>query len=213
MSTAMTPLPADQQYATPQQRYVLWVDGVGGYLLLLAERVTIGGPGDGPQQADLTLLANLSRRHASLARSGEGYVLEPHAATCVGNRLLAEPSPLCDGYTIRLGDSVALTFRVPSVLSNTAVLEFQSDHRPVYSVDGVIMMEESCLLGPGRQHHVVCDGWSETVVLYRRDGGFWCKSRNSVCVSGTPLPDGGPIRPGDVVSSGPDVRFRIEALT
>ena len=212
MSIVMTtsePIPQSTQTA---QRYLLWIDGVGAFQLCLGERVTVGGPTDPKKQADVSLLANLSRRHATFVRSGEGYLLEPHGPTWVGNRQIDEITPLSNGYVIRLGDNVSMKFRLPSVLSGTAVLEFVSDHRPVYSVDGVVMMEENCLLGPGQDHHVVCPHWPEPVVLFRRDNQFWCKSRNPVTVGGKSSPDGGPIRPGDVVSSGAEVRFRLEEI-
>ena len=194
-------------------RFVLWVDGVGALLLCLGDRVTIGGPADPEKQADVSLLANLSRRHATFVRSGEGYLLEPHAPTWVGHRQISETTPLTSGYDIRMGNNVHLKFRLPSVLSGTAVLDFVSDHRPVVSVDGIVMMEDNCLLGPGQDQHVVCAGWTESVVLFRRNGQFWCKSRNPVSIGGRVSAEGGPIHPGDVVNSGAEVRFRIEELT
>lgn len=213
MSAVMTTSPTVDQQTARSPRYLLWIDGVGAYLLCLGERITIGGPADPEKQADVTLLANLSRKHATLIRSGEGYVFEPHGSASLGNRLVAETTPLADGYTIRLGSNVQLRFRLPSVLSNAAALEFVSDHRPVYSVDGVVMMEETCLLGPGRDQHIICPLWTESIVLFRRDRQFWCKSRTPLAIDGQPSPDGGPIAPGAVVSSGSEVRFRIEEVS
>jgi len=211
-AAVMSSAPTPTETAQPAARFHLWVDGVGAFLLCLGERVTLGGPADPNKQADVSLLANLSRRHVAFVRSGEGYVVEPFGQTWLGNRQISEPTPLADGYSVKLGPSVALRFRLPSVLSATGVLEFVSDHRPVHSVDAVIMMEETCLLGPGSEHHVRCVGWSETVVLYRRDEQFWCKSRHPVSVGGQPSPDGGPILPGDVVSIGGEHRFRLEPV-
>ena len=198
--------------AASNARFHLWVDGVGGYLVCLQDRVTIGGPADADKQSDVTLLANLSRTHATFVRSGEGYIIEPLGTTFVGNRQILEPTPLSADYAVRLGANVELKFRLPSVLSGTSLLEFVSDHRPVYSVDGVIMMEDNCLMGPGREHHVHCHGWSDTVVLFRRDGDFWCKARNPVSIGGKAAREGGPIHPGDIVSSGTEVRFRLEEV-
>lgn len=201
---------ADHEVAS---RFLLWVDGVGAFLLCLGERITLGGPAETSRQADVALLANLSRQHATIRRSGEGYVLEPHAPCKVGNRQVAEPTSLANGYQLRLGNSVNLCFRQPSVLSATAVLDFLSDHRPVYSVDGVVMMEETCLLGPGRDHHIECPTWTDPVVLFRRNGEFWCKARSPITVSGKAAPEGGPIQPGEVVSNGGEVRFRLEEFS
>ena len=209
--------------AAQSSRYLLWIDGVGAYLLCVGERITIGGPADPDRQSDLTLLANLSRTHATISRAGEGYVFEPHGSASLGNRTISEPTPLADGYTIRLGSNVELKFRLPSVLSNAAALEFVSDHRPVYSVDGVVMMEETCLIGPGRDQHIICPLWSESIVLFRRDEAFYCKSRTPLAIDGNPITPplgkggqggvGGPIHPDAVVSSGSEIRFRIEEVS
>lgn len=192
-------------------RYLLWVDGVGGYVLCLANEITIGGPASGNSSAEIALMANLSRRHATIARSGESYVLHPHAATCIGNRQIDEATPLTNGYELQFGQSVRLKFRLPTVLSGTAVLEFVSDHRPVYSVDGAIMMEDNCLFGVGPDNHIVCPLASESFVLFRRDGQIWCKCRTGAVIDGKLNNDGGPIQPGHVVTVA-DVRFRLEEM-
>ena len=57
-------------------RYLLWIDGVGAYLLCLGQRVTIGGQRPDGTNADVPLMANLSRTHATFLRGAEGYVLE-----------------------------------------------------------------------------------------------------------------------------------------
>lgn len=197
--------------ARSSERFMLWIDGVGGYWVGLCSRVTIGGPAHGGEAADLELLANLSRRHAALVRSGETYLLEPYSSARVAGRTIHEAVPLVSGYGIELGDGVHLTFRQPSVLSGTAVLEFASDHRPRQNVDGVVLMDETCLLGPGRENHIVCPDWPVSVVLFRRKGEFFCKSRGELFVSGQRLTDTRPMAPGDIVT-GPDLRFRLEAL-
>ena len=46
----------------------------------------MGGPTRDKQPADLVLLANLSRKHATFVRSEEGYVLEAHGACKVADR-------------------------------------------------------------------------------------------------------------------------------
>ena len=192
-------------------RFTLWIDGVGAYLLCLGERVTIGGPEHDADSADVALLANLSRRHATLVRTQEGYLLDAHSAVRVASRPVYERTRLNANYEIELGDCVRLRFRQPTVLSATAVLDFLSDHRPSRRIDGVILMDETCLLGPGGENHVQCPDWPESVVLFRRGGQFCCKSRADLFVDGTLIRDGTPITPGDVVT-GPELRFRLEAV-
>lgn len=194
-----------------QEKYILWIDGVGAYLVCLGERVTIGGPAVEGESADVALLANLCRRHVTLVRGHEGYVVEAHGPTKVAGRPVHELAHLNDGYELELGSGVRLRFRLPTVLSGTAVVEFLSGHRPMYSVDGILLMADNCLLGPGRGNHVDCPDWSEAIVLFRRDGRFWCKSRSNLFIDGDLSRAGGPIEPGSVVS-GDDFRFRLEAV-
>ena len=113
---------------------MLWIDGVGAYLVCCSPQVTVGGPASGPGSADIELLANLSRLHATFVRSGEGYLLEAHSATKVAGRLVQGRTPLNDKYEIELGESVRLRFNLPTVLSATATIGFESDHRPSRSV-------------------------------------------------------------------------------
>lgn len=190
-------------------RYMLWIDGVGSYLLCLSDRVTIGGPCLHDESADIALLANLSRKHVTIVRDGEGYYLEAHASTRVAGRSVDGRVDLNNQYDIELGNNVRLRFWLPTVLSSTAVLEFVSDHRPSRSVDGVILMEDNCLLGPGRENHVRCPEWPESVVLYLRDGRFCCRSRVNLFVGTKLLGESQPFGPGDVVTGG-DIGFRIE---
>lgn len=214
-------------------RLMLWIDGVGSYLVCLGDEVRVGGPahlgsaawgtpsppiplpgGEGRQDrsgADVALLANLSRRHATIRRGREAYWLSAHAATSVAGHPVNGSTHLSNDCEIEFASGVRLRFRVPTPLSMTATLEFLSDHRPSLSVDGVVLMAETCLLGPGRENHVRCPRWPETVLLFRKNGAFWCRPLSELSVNGRPLPEGGPLSPGDVVS-GDEFRFRLEAV-
>ena len=192
-------------------RFTLWIDGVGAYLLCLGDRVTFGGPEFDGKSADIALLANLSRQHATLSRTGEGYLLEAHATVSLAGRPVVDRMPTNADCSIELGGGVQLHFRLPTALSATAVLDFVSDHRPAHSVDGIILMHETCLLGPGRECHIHCPDWSETVVLFLRGDAFRCKSRSDLFVDGTRLGEDDVLCPGDVVT-GTELRFHLEAL-
>jgi len=194
----------------PGEKLVIWIDRVGAFLLCLKDEITIGGPAADGALADVSLLANLSRRHATLARSGERYVLVAHAPVHVAGRAVHDRVDLSDGYELALGSNVRLKFRLPSVMSGTARLEFLSDHRPARAADGVILMDQTCLIGPGADNHIRCPGWPQAVLLFRREGRLWCKAREDLFLGGRHAPEGGEIEPG-VVVTGTDIRFRIEA--
>jgi hypothetical protein len=168
----------------PSGRCLLWADAVGGYLVCLDDRVTIGraGPDSG---AEIPVLGDLSRRHATLTRAGETYVLHAHGPTYVNGRLV-ETTPLRDGDVIRLGASVELEFRQPSPVSATARLQLLSRHRLPMAVDGVILMAQACIVGPTRQSHIVSPRLSHPVVIFRQGDALWCRATGGFEVDGRP---------------------------
>jgi hypothetical protein len=194
------------------ERFVVWVDQVGAFLLALNQEIVFGGPASGAGSADVPLLANLSRRHVTIVRSGERYLLVAHAPTRVASRPVHDRSDLADGYEITLGESVRLSFRLPSAMSGTARIDFVSDHRLARAVDAVILMDDTCLMGPGAENHIRCPRWQHSVLLFRRDGKLWCKSRDELFIDGRHAPDGAELHPGSVVT-GCEFRFRVEQLS
>ncbi len=192
-------------------RFMLWIDGVGGYLVCLGDEITVGqahpnAPVDVPIQADI------SRRHVKLRRLGEGYVIEPLAShVTLADRPLTGPALLSDGDEIGLNGAVRLRFRKPHVLSASARLEIVSQHRTHPFADAVLLMAESCVLGPKWQNHVVCREWGGDVVLYRQDDRIFCRAMESIEIDGQ-LHDGrGPVRPGSQVL-GTDFSMTLEAV-
>jgi len=167
----------------PNGRFLLWVDAVGGYLVCLDDRVVLGGA-DGQGAADVPLMGDLSRDHAAIVREGGGYRLDPRRTTFLNGKSVTDPVPLRDGDVIRLGRTVELEFRQPSPISATARLTVVSRHRLPMAVDGVLLMGETCIVGPGRQAHVQAPALDDPVVLYRQGGALWCRSRGDFEVDG-----------------------------
>lgn len=192
-------------------RHLLWIDGVGAFLVCLGDRVSIGGPALNDEGADVSLLAGLSRTHATILRMDESYLLEPHSQTSISGRMVLERTLLPDDTEFCLGENVRLKLRVPSVLSGSACLEFVSHHRPHSSVDGIVLMQDSCLIGPGTDHHIQCPNWEHSIVLFLREGEIWCKSPVPLNVEGEPLVGTGRV-PGGAVVTGNEIRFRIESV-
>ena len=190
-------------------RHMLWIDGVGSWMLCHRPTVYCGGPSQEVEDADICILANISRRHAAFHRLGETWMLEPLEDTSVNDVPVIEQTLLSSGDIITLANRVRLGFRQPSALSSTAVLDFESDHRPPYSVDGVILMADHCLLGPGRDHHVPCNHWTETLVMFQRDDQLMCRSRGELKVNGNPVENAEPVGAGSVIDTG-EFRMRIE---
>ena len=194
---------------SPSGNYTLWIDRVGAYLVCLGELVTIGGPAAREPSADVSLLANLSRRHASILRSGERYVLHAHSPATVGGKAVLEKADLCDGAEVTLGTSVRWKFRLPSVVSGSARIEFLSDHRPARAADGVVLMNDTCLMGASAENHIRCPSWQFSLLLFRRNAELWIKGRDDLFLDGRHAPSGGALASGSVVTAS-EVRFRVE---
>ena len=159
----------------PGRRLVAWIDSVGGYLICPDDEVVLGQPSPGGP-AGVAILGDLSRRHASIRRDGECYILKPIHTTSVDGKRIAGPTLLRDGSVITLGDSVRVRFRRPHALSGSAVLEVESHHKADPAVDAVILMAGNCIFGPGANSHVVCRGWNADLVLFRRGENLLCRA-------------------------------------
>ena len=152
------------------RRFLLWVDGVGGYLVCLSNRVTFGqATGDGP--VDVPLFADVSRLHAEITRDGEGYVVESGKAVLV-NGTESHRSVLSTGDLVTLGATCQFSFHKPVAASSTVRLELTSGHRLPVAVDGVLLMGNELMLGPGPNAHVILPDAPAAVLIYRSKDGL-----------------------------------------
>jgi hypothetical protein len=190
----------------------MWIDAVGGFLVCLADDVMLGQavPGHRP---DIPIFGDLSRRHAWIRRRGEGYVIEPIGRVRLGGHEATSRKSLADGDEIELGARVLLRFRQPHPLSGTARLEFLSHHGTQPSADAVLLMADSCVLGPKTHNHVVCRNWSHDVVLYRSGlGQLFCRADEGVVIDGKPFASGhGPLCDDSRVT-GRDFALSLESI-
>ncbi|MEM8865165.1 MAG: FHA domain-containing protein [Planctomycetota bacterium] len=201
--------------STPVDRRMLWVDAVGGYLVCLDDAVMLGQPNGGGASPAIPILADISRRHAILRREAGAYVLEPLGPVLLDGQPITGPAVLGDSHLIQLnagqpgaaqpgtgkpatGATVAgvqIRFTRPHALSATARLEIESGHRTTPSADGVLLMAESCILGPNTHSHIRCKDWKEDVILFRQGEGLACRSSGELSVDGKlfagPAPIGG----------------------
>ncbi len=171
------------------QRFLLWIDGVGGYLVCLGDRVSLGQPAG--WHVDVPIMADLSRLHAWIERDGEGYLLRSARPATVNGRPVQEKAVLADNAEIVLGQAVRLRFRQPSPLSTTARLDLASSHRLSVPAETVLLMSDTCIIGPAAASHVVARGWGRDVVLFRQGDELWCRTAGDFEIDGQPCRDRG----------------------
>jgi hypothetical protein len=195
--------------ANSADKYYLWIDGVGGYLLCLANKITIGQatPEAG---VDVPLFADISRHHATLTRDPEGYLLEAVRSVLVNDRQV-DRALLHSGDRVTLGKSCQFLFSQPVAVSASAVMQLVSGHRLRVSVDSVLMMAESLVLGPGPQAHVVVPDLHQPLVLFRGKDGLGIHGADKMVIGGKPCRERGQIEPGCRVS-GEDFSLGLELV-
>ncbi len=221
----------------PVDRLMLWIDGVGGFLVCEAASVVIGQP-DPPGQrsggslrmgtqawapyqpvggereprgADVPILADISRRHARIRRVGEDYLLDPLREVRVNRRAASVSTLLADGAELELNPGVRLRFRRPHPLCATARLEFVSRHRTHPPADAVLLAAGTCILGPAPTSHVVCGDWKQPVLLFRRQDGWRVRHAGRFQVDGVWFEGEAAIGPRSQIA-GEDFSFYLEPL-
>src|SRR5262249_4474862 len=134
------------------KRLLLWIDGVGGYLVCLGNRITLGQASP-DNYVDVPLFADVSRLHATLTRDTEGYLLEAVRPLQVNGKPV-EKALLQEGDRITLAGRCQMQFRQPVAVSATGRLDLVSGHRLRLSVDGVVLMADTLVLGPEGPAHI-----------------------------------------------------------
>jgi hypothetical protein len=190
------------------RRLQLWIDAVGGYLVCLADEIEIGQAAHGTK-VDIPVFGNLSHVHARVRRDGEGYIISPEGKVLVAGRELIGPSFLTDGDEIQLGEVVRYRFRRPHALSASARLEPLSGHRTQPPSDAILLMAESCVLGPRLSNHVVCRDWTDDVILFRQEGEIHCRTNKEIEIDGRLCDGEGPLAANSHVC-GEDFSLSVE---
>lgn len=192
------------------ERALLWVDAVGGFLVCFDDAITIGQPSAGNTIA-LPILADLSRHHAVIRRQAGNYVIEPLQRTHIDGREITGPFVLTDNALIQLGDNVRIRFSKPHALSATARLTIESHHKTQPTSDAVLLMADSCVLGPNKHCHIRCRDWPRDVVIYRQNNQVFCRADEPLSIDGVLANGRTEIQPGARVE-GDDFSFAWEVL-
>ena len=129
------------------EQRILWVDGVGGYLLIERDELLIGQAVSG-SRADVSIVGDLSRQACTIRRSDSDYLLQPLQEMQIDDQPIVQTQLLRNASLLQLGNRVKVRFHKPNPLSATARLELASLHRFKPHVDAVLLLADSCIIGP-----------------------------------------------------------------
>ncbi len=200
----------DRTKLEPVTHYLLWIDRVGGYLICLGNRITFGQAT--PENAvDVGLLADVSRLHATVLRDAEGaYVLEAHRPVQVNGQAV-DRALLKSGDRVTLGTSCQFQFRQAVPVSASARIDLVSGHRLRLALDGVLLMAETLVLGPGQQAHVSMPDLKQPLVLFRHKDGLGVRSGGAMTINGQLVRERGLLE-GAATVAGDDFSLSLEPV-
>ena len=188
--------------------FLLWIDGVGGYLVCAGDR-TMLGQAIPDSQVDVPIRGDVRRRHAMVRRSEGAHWITPLGPVAVDGSPVEQPAILKSGCRIALGDSVQLEYLQTHPLSSTARLNVCSRHRVQPWADGVLLMADSLIIGPRKNNHVVCPDWQNDLILFRREGQWFCRSGQAFEIDGVLHKSEGPLH-ADSRICGEDFSLSLE---
>ncbi|QDS91378.1 hypothetical protein FF011L_01070 [Roseimaritima multifibrata] len=164
-------------------RWALWVDGAGGFLLITSLSATIGGPAS-DDEAMIAVQADLRRREALITRSNGQYQVQAvdgrvaPSASASGNRESASPQAVVslrpeDSFV--LGDGVPFKFRLPNPLSGSARLTVDRRYRFRSHVDAILLIDDTLVIGPSADCHIQVPHAAGKLVLMPKENAWQIK--------------------------------------
>lgn len=161
-------------------RFMIHVDGVGGFLVLIDRTVRVGAIGS-PSHPDLALLADQHAPGATIERVDEDYFLSGESGVEVNGRA-ARRKLLTDGDRIALTSRCRFRFRLPHPASTSAVVDLTGAKLPKGGARRVILLDREIVIGPGPGTHIRADELVEPVVLSLRNGTLTCSAKSEIQV-------------------------------
>lgn len=174
--------------------FLIWVDGVGGYLVCTKSINLIGQAIQGAT-VSIPLQADVRQRHARIEAIGGMHLIQPLGPMRIDGRDVAldESHVLRTGQTLTLGNGVDLVYAQSHPLSKSARMDFVSRHRTLPWSDGIILAGQSVILGPNPNNHVFCPRWKGDLILFRRKDQWYARSDREFCIDDAPRALEGPI--------------------
>ncbi|TWU58729.1 hypothetical protein Poly51_15090 [Rubripirellula tenax] len=164
-------------------RWRLWIDGCGGFLLLIGDQLSLGRA-DAVQptlaksdasgrQVDVGVFADWPRHAGTICRrAGDYFWTETSRATDAPESSAVLVS---SGQTLGVDGTAKVQLQANSPLSSTAVLSIAPPHRFDEHVDGVVLVDQTIVIGNGRECHLRHREATDVAVMVFRSGQWSVK--------------------------------------
>jgi hypothetical protein len=189
-------------------RFVLQVDGVGSFVVVCGDVVTIGpvagvGAGGAARGPDVGLVAEASAATVTISRDEGDYFMRSTAPVKI-NEVETNQKLLASGDRIGLSTRCRVGFAIPNAAATTAVIDLVGARYPRGDVRRVILLDRDLVIGPGTISHVRLDTLEAPVVLHLRGRALHAEtserveSPGGVIGPGQALPMDTPLRCGEL---------------
>ena len=186
------PLATPAVYKT--NSFILWIDGVGGYLVCVDDVNTIGQAVENAP-VSIPIVGDLRRRHARIETShGQHLIQGLGGGVKVEGAELTGAVELKNDQTIELDGGVRLRYTQSHPLSKSARLDFISRHRTHPWSDAVLLAGQSIVLGPNRDNQVYCPFWKTDLILFQRKSKWFCRTKAPFEIDGVKVEKEGEIQ-------------------
>ncbi len=162
--------------------FILQIDGVGSYLVLCDNRVTVG-PVSSSARPMVGLVAAPNLPVAVIERTEGDYFIRSDRSIVVNDASVTEKL-LTDGDRIALSNRCRMRFNLPNAASTTAMINLASARLPRVDINKVILMDREILIGRGPANHIVAEQTDEKIVLLVNNGKLVCRTKASMEVDG-----------------------------
>ncbi len=166
-----------------EQTFMMWIDGVGGYLVCPAARNTIGQAVT-QSNIQIPMLGDLQRRHCRIETVERSHFLQPLGNLTLDGKITSKPQQLRNEQVIGLEGGVKLKYTRPHPLSGSARLDFLSRHRTQPWSDSVLLASGPLILGPDPRNHIYCPRWPWDLIIFQRDGQWYARTRGKLEIDG-----------------------------
>ena len=166
----MTLSPFPPKHTNSDRRWMLWVDGCGGFSVLVKSTLNVGRQSS-LGQVDVGLIADVPRLAGSIVREQSDYYW--HTESLVGGSNADESSSqslnsrkwIEPGCEIEGLGSAKLRLKKPSALCDSAVLTLDPPHRFGGHIDAVLLVNQTWLIGPSDDCHIRCRSLSSKMIV------------------------------------------------
>ena len=172
----MTRTPSQPRDTSGTRRWKLWVDGCGGFLIVMGTDLSVGRADCG-SDLDVSIRADVPRLAGTISCENHEYFWLPSSKDkAETGRSESRKQLVTSQRPIEGLGTARLSLVRPSPLCSAAVLSLGPPHRFGEHVDGVLLVNDTWLIGATTDCHVRCRSADEPLVVVWKESQWWVKS-------------------------------------